>query len=217
MKKLALAALTSAIVAAPFAVQAESTTINGAIVGSAATARLDFTITVPAVLFLRVGVGSGVGAPDNTTVNGLAFTVPATNLGDGTVIAGTGGDVAAGAVTVRVLSNVGAGGVSLNSSVSGQLLNAAGDVIPWSQIAVAAAADPAPVTGYTNTGIAHPAFNLAVAGGSGTPTVLAAASKVVRQQGKWTFTYLTANPVPGGTYGSTVANNGRVTYTATQL
>lgn len=218
MKKLALAALTSAIIAAPLAVQAESTTINPATTGSTATAHLDFTVVIPPVLYLRIGAGSAIAAANNTNVDSLTFTVPAANLGDGTVIAAgaADGDLGNGAVTVRVFSNFGTN-VTLNSSVTGQLLNAvAGDTIPWSQIAVTPAALAATTTGYTNGVITHPTFS--ATSGAGTATTLTAASKLVRQEGKWTFSYTNANSVPAGTYGSnTAGKNGRVTYTATQL
>ena len=48
-------------------------------------------------------------------------------------------------------------------------------------------------------------------------TTLTATNKVVRVEGKWTYSYLNTNSVAAGTYGGTVAKNGRVTYTATQL
>ena len=133
---------------------------------------------------------------------------------DGTVVAGTGGDLTTGAVTVRVFSNFGTN-VTLNSGVTGQLLNVAGDTIPWSQIAVVPAALAITTAGFTNTGITHPAFSATT--GAGTATTLTAASKLVRQEGKWTFTYSNTAVVPAGTYGSTIGNNGRVTYTAAQV
>ena len=213
MKKLSLIALASAALLAPILSHAESTTINPAIAGSAASAKLDFTVVIPAVPYLRVGTGSAIAAANNATVDSLVFTVPATNLGDSTVVAGVGGDLTAGAVTVRVFSNFG-NNVSLNSSVSGQLSNGT-DTIPWTQIAVASAPLAATTAGFTNTGIAHPTFSATT--GPGTAVVLAAASRMVRQEGKWTFTYANSNAYPAGTYGSSVANNGRVTYTATQL
>lgn len=219
MKSLNLKMVAAAVaLAAPALSFAESQSVNPAVPGSTASAKLDFTVVIPAVLYLRVGTGSAIGAANNATVDSLTFTVPAANLGDSTVInaGATDGDLGTGAVTVRVFSNVGTN-VSLNSSTTGLLTNAAGDTIPWTQIAVAAAADPTPIAGFTNTGITHPAFNNTAGGGTGTATTLTAASKLVRQQGKWTFTYSNANVQPAGTYGSTVANNGRVTYTATQL
>jgi hypothetical protein len=146
-------------------------------------------------------------------VDGVVFTVPSANVGDGSVIAGAGGDLTGGAVTVRVYGN--GGNVSLNSSVTGPLTNATADTIPWSQISVAAAPLAVGTTGYTNAAITHPAFNTTI--GNGTATTLTAASKVVRAEGRWTYSYLNAAAVPGGSYGPTAAGNGRVTYTATQL
>jgi hypothetical protein len=219
MKYFAPAALGLAILAAPFAAQADSTTINPASAGSAATAHLDFKVVVPPVLYLRVGNGNAIAAANSTTIDSMTFNVPATNLGDGTVVAATAtsGDLNNGAVTVRIFSNVGTN-VTLNSTVTGQLTNAAGDVLPWSEIAVAAAALTSGTANYTNGAITHPAFNGTAGGGTGTATTLTAASKLVRQEGMWTFSYSNTNAVPAGTYGSTTgANNGRVTYTATQL
>jgi hypothetical protein len=213
MKKLSLIALAAAAALAPILSHAESTTINPAATASAASARLDFTVVIPAVLYLRVGTGSAIAAANNTAVDSLVFTVPATNLGDSTPIAAVGGDLTAGAVTVRVFSNVGTN-VSLNSAVTGQLSNGV-DTIPWTQIGVVSGALATTTAGFTNTGIAHPTFSATT--GAGTAVTLTAASKLVRQEGKWTFTYNNTNAYPSGTYGSTIGNNGRVTYTATQL
>ncbi len=215
-KKFLAALAIAPVLGTPVLSLAESTTNTSAASGSTATARLDFTVTIPAVLYLRVGTGSGVGAANNTTVDSLAFTVPTTNVGDGTVInasAGSG-DLTNGAVTVRIYSNFGTN-VTLNSSVTGQLSNGSGDNILWSQIAVAAAALPSGTAGFTNGAITHPAFSSTT--GSGTATTLTAVSKLVRQECKWTYTYTNSNTVPAGTYGATVANNGRVTYTAAQV
>lgn len=214
MKKLAVTAALATLFAVPMLAQAESTFVNPATTGSTAAARLDFSIVIPQVLFLRVGTSSGNTTTD-TTVDPITFTVLGANVGDGSVIAGTGGDLTAGAVTVRVYGN--GGNISLNSATTGPLTNATGETIPWSQVSVAAAALTTGTTGFTNAAITHPAFNTGAAGGNGTATTLAAANKVVRVEGKWTYTYLNANPVAAGTYGATVARNGRVTYTATQL
>jgi len=200
----------------PLLSQAESATTTAAVTGSVATARLDFAIVIPALLYLNVGTGSAIAAANNTTVNAMNFTVPAANIGDGTVInasAGSG-DLSNGAVTVRVFSNVGTN-VTLNSGVSGQLSDGAGNTIAWNQINVAGAALGATTPGYTNAAITHPTFN--AASGNGTATLLTASSKLVRQEGKWTYTYLNMVTPPAGTYGGSIANNGRVTYTALQL
>lgn len=207
--------LLLALLCAPLACLAESTSTTPAVTGSTATGRLDFSVVVPAVLYLRIGTGNAVAAANNTTVDAIGFTVPAANVGDGTVInaSAASGDLTNGAVTVRIFSNVGTN-VTLNSTTTGALSNGAGDTIPWSQISVAAAALTTGTSGYTNGAITHPTF--AATGGSGTATTLVAASKLVRQEGKWTFTYLNGAVKPAGTYGGSV-NAGRVTYTATQL
>lgn len=213
-KHLLVSALSLAsLFAAP--AWAESTYTSPATTGSTATARLDFTVTIPQVLFLRVGTSSGNAATDGT-IDGITYTVPAANVGDASVIAGVGGDLTAGAVTVRTYGN--GGNISLNSTTTGPLTTGtAGEVIPWSQISVAAAPLASTTTGFTNAAITHPAFNLGATGGAGTVTTLTATNKVVRVEGKWTYSYLNTNAVAAGTYGGTVAKNGRVTYTATQL
>jgi hypothetical protein len=215
MKKLLLVAVLgfAGLLTAP--AHAESTFTTPAITGSTATARLDFSIVIPQVLFLRVGTSSGNAVTDGT-INGITYTVPAANVGDASVITGVGGDLAAGAVTVRTYGN--GGNISLNSTTSGPLNSGTvGEDIPWSQISVAAAPLAVATPGFTNAAITHPAFNLGVSGGTGTATTLTATAKVVRVEGKWTYTYLNANAVAAGTYGGTIAKNGRVIYTATQL
>ena len=214
MKNVVLLCALVSTSALPMFALAESNTTSPAATNAIAVGRLDFTVVVPAVLFLRIGTGGAVGVA-GAVIDGLTFTVPATNIGDSTAVAGTGGDLAAGAVTVRVFSNFGSN-VTLNSAVTGQLLSVAGDTIPWSQIAVVPAALTTATAGFTNTGITHPAFSALPGGGAGTATTLTAVSRLVRQEGKWTFTYSNAAVVPAGTYG-TSARNGRVTYTATQI
>src|SRR6478609_6876351 len=71
LKSLALAAT----LVMPFAAQGESTTATGA--GALSTsARVDFSIVIPRILFLRVG---STGA----TIDPITFTVPAANVGNG--------------------------------------------------------------------------------------------------------------------------------------
>jgi hypothetical protein len=216
MKKLLLVALAMAALVAPILSRAESNITSPAAVGATATARLNFSVVIPSVLYLAVGTNTSMAA--NATVDALAFTVPAASIGAGTAsVVVTGGDQGVGAVTVRVFSNVGGatGNVSLNSTTTGQLKSGT-DIIPWTDIAVASAPLAATTTGYTNAGITHPTFNNTVGGGAGTLVTLTAASKVVRQEGKWTFSYANTNTYPAGTYGA-AGGNGIVTYTATSL
>ena len=195
----------------PMLVQAESATVSGP--GPLTTnARLDFRVTVPKVLFLRVGTGVGFGLPANTTIDLIDFVVPAANVGDGSIISATvaSGDLGTGAVTALLRSN--AGQVTLTANTVGALNNgAAGDTIPWSQIAVASAILPA--TGANTLPHTVP---LPAAGASAN-FASAPAGKITDFSSKWTYTYLNAAIVPAGTYGGVGVNNGRVTYTASVL
>ena len=215
MKKLLLVSSLSLIGLLSATAHAESTFNGAAVSTSTASARVDFTIVVPQVLFLRVGTSSGNTATDGTTDN-VVFTVPAANIGDSSVIAGVGGDLTAGAVTVRVYGN--GGNITLNSSTTGLLTNATGETIPWTQINVTGAALTTGTAGFTNAAITHPTFSAAIGAGpnAGTPITLTATNKVVRVEGKWTYTYLNSTVPAAGTYGGINTRNGRITYTATQ-
>ncbi|VTU13563.1 hypothetical protein SRS16CHR_00653 [Variovorax sp. SRS16] len=211
MKKLvAIAAAVAAI--APFAARAESTlTVNPGASSTTATARLDFSINVPKMLFLQIGTGTSYAA--NGTVNNISFDVPAGSSGSGASIAGAGGDLAGGGVTVRVMGNT--GNVSISNTVTGPLSSgvAGAPVVQWSDIVVTAGALATTTNGFTNAAIAHPAFNTGASGGQSPLVSLTTPNGVVRREGSWTFAYANTAFLPAGTYG-TSANNGRVTYTA---
>lgn len=211
MKKLLVIAALATM--APLMAQAESNFVTGN-GGLSASAKLDFSITIPKVLFLQVGTGTSYA--DNGAVNNIAFAVPAGGVGNSTQVAGAGGDLAGGGVTVRVLGN--SGNVTLDNTTTGPLSNGvSGDpTVPWSDIVVTAGALPTATAGFSNSAIAHPPFNAGTSGGtSATPTTLTATGGLVRQEGSWTFAYANTATLPAGTYGTTAANNGRVTYTAT--
>jgi hypothetical protein len=187
--------------AIPFVSHAESTFQTGAgtLTGSA---RLDFQVTIPKVLFLQVGTGTANAA--NATVNLIDFTVAAANVGSGTAVAASAaaGDLGNGTVTAKVLGNNGA--VTLTSTTAGALGNGAGDTISFTQITAAA-------TVLTSaTPLAHPTL----VDGATTTTTVPAAGKIVNRDARWTFSYANTATVPPGTYGGVNANNGRVTYTA---
>lgn len=174
-----------------------------------ATARLDFVVTIPRVLYLRVGTGTDFTSVG--TVDLINFAVPAAAVGNGIAVAGTGGDLGAGAVTVRVMGN--GGNITLNSNTTGPLNNGvAAQQIGWNRITVASAALGATTSGFNNSAITHPAFN--ASGGAGTPVLLTATNKLVRQEGQWTYSYANTDVVAAGTYGGVGVNNGRVSYTA---
>ncbi len=203
MRKFRPLLIASAILAAtPMLAQAESQYVTGT---GNATARLDFQITVPRVLYLRVGTGTEYA--NNTAINQIAFVVPGATMGDGTPVAASAasGDLGNGVVTARVLGNNGT--ITLSSATLGALSNgAAGDTISYGQIATAAAT----LTSAT----ALPAPTL-VDGGSNSVTVApTAGTRVVSRDARWTYTYANSAIVAPGTYGGVNANNSRVTYTA---
>ena len=181
--------------AIPLAAQAESNVQTGA--GAlTTTARVDFSVVIPKILFLRVGsAGAGIDA--------IVFTVPAASVGNATPIAGTGGDLTGGVVTAVVQAN--SGTVTLNATATGALSDGAGDSINYTQIVTTAA------TNTTATILAAPVL----ANGTSGNITLTPVSKIVNQDAKWTYTYSNSAVVPAGTYGGVNTNNSRVTYTVT--
>lgn len=180
--------------------QAESRFVTGTASPLTATANLDFTVTIPKFVYVRIGTGTN--AANNTNVDNLVFTVPAANVGDGTSIAGTGGDLTGGQVTARVLGNNGT--IAFSSTTLGPLNNGAGDTISWSQMNVAVTANT------TATALAHPTLvDGATTSINLTPT---SGTKVTNLDARWTFSYRNQNIVPAGTYGGVNTQNGRVTY-----
>lgn len=202
MRSIRISLLAAALVAVPFVASAESNFVTGN-GGLTANARLDFQITVPKILYLRVGTGSTFA--DNTTVNLIDFTVPAANVGDGTVVnasAGSG-DLGNGAVTARVIGNNGA--INFSSTTSGALGNGAGDTISYSAIATTVASLSTPTT------LSHPTLADAT---TTSVTLTPASGKVINRDAQWTYSYTNSAIVAPGTYGGVNTNNGRVTYTA---
>ncbi|MGJ7493593.1 hypothetical protein ACSFA8_00835 [Variovorax sp. RT4R15] len=200
-----LAALATALVSA----HAESDFASATSGTLTATARLDFIVTIPRVLYLRVGTGTSFTSVG--TVNLIDITVPAAAVGNGVAVAATGGDIGAGAVTVRVMGN--GGNITLNSNTTGPLNNGvAAQQIGWNRINVASAPLASTTSGFNNSAITHPAFN--TTGGAGTAVLLTASNKLVQQEGQWTYSYANTEAVAAGTYGGVGVNNGRVTYTA---
>jgi hypothetical protein len=200
---LVLKAAVVVALAAPMLANAESAFTTGAGSPITASAKLDFQIVIPKILFLQVGTGTSMAA--NATVNQIAFSVPAANVGDGSVISATAGsgDLGNGVVTARVIGNNGT--VTFTSTTIGALGNGAGDTISYGQIATAAAANTSVLV------LAHPALADAA---TTTVTLTPAAGKVLNRDAKWTYTYTNAAVVPPGTYGGVNTNNSRVTYTA---
>ncbi len=134
----------------------------------------------------------------------MQFAPAAGTVGNGTAVAGTGGDLTAGVVTAAVVSN--SGNVTLGATATGALSDGAGDTIAFTQILTAAA---------TNTSATALPAPVLTNGASATIVLTAPATKIISQDAKWTYTYANSVNPPAGTYGGVNVNNGRVTYTAT--
>lgn len=205
MRNLILKSAVAAALALPLLAHAESAFNTTSPGPTSASARLDFQIVIPRVLFLQVGTGTSMAA--NGAVDMVTFTVPAANVGDSSVIAGTGGNLTAGKVTAKLVGN--GGTITLGSTVPNGLSDGAGSTISYAQIATAS------VVGGTGNILTAPALvdntttNTAVAVTSGT--------KVTNRDATWTYTYLNSVTPAAGTYGGAGINQGRVTYTATML
>lgn len=199
LRATAALAVGAAILAAGGPARAESSFDSGGGPLNAA-ANLDFRVVIPRILFLQVGTGTQ--SADNATINLIDFTVTAADVGSGTPVAGTGGDLTGGVVTARLRAN--AGNVTLSSVTTGPLQNADGDTLSFSQIATATAA----LTSAT------PLAAPALVDGATTSTTVSAVNRVVNRDARWTFSYLNAATVAAGTYGGVNTQNGRVTYTA---
>jgi len=192
----------------PLMAFAESNVQSGAATAApGATAHLDFSVVIPKILYLRVGTGSAYSSGALTSVNTIdliTFSPAAGTVGNGTAVAGTGGDLSGGVETAAIVSN--SGNVTLNATASGALGNGNGDSIPFTQITTASSAltsgTPLPAPILTN-------------GTSSNVLLTAPSSKLIVQDAKWTYSYANAANVPAGTYGGVNANNSRVTYTAT--
>ncbi len=184
----------------PTTAYAESRFVTGTSSPLTATANLDFTITIPKFVYLRVGTGTSMAT--STTVDNLVYTVPAANVGDGTAISGTGGDLTGGQVTARVMGNNGT--IAFSSSTLGAMSNGAGDTISWSQMNVGV------TTNTSATALSHPSLVDGSTTSINLPTT--SGTKVTNLDARWTFTYRNDNVVAAGTYGGVNANNGRVTY-----
>jgi hypothetical protein len=198
------AALAALLGLAPVLAHAESNVATGAASPLTASARLDFQIVAPKILYLRVGSGADLAA--NASVNQIAFTVPSANIGDGSPVAATAGsgDLGNGTVTARVVGNN--GNITFTSTTLGALSNgAAGDTISYGEINTSVAALTSAVP------LPHPTL---ADGATTTLTLTPAAGKVVDRDARWTYSYANTNVVAPGTYGGVNTNNSRVTYTA---
>ncbi|HLW25637.1 MAG TPA: hypothetical protein VKT22_14880 [Steroidobacteraceae bacterium] len=199
--------LGAAACALPLAAFAESNVQTGAATSNpGATAHVDFQITIPKILYLRVGNGSSYttgNLSSNATIDEITFAPTAAQLGSGPV-SGLGGDLNNGVETAAIVSN--SGNVTLNATTAGALGDTSGDSISFSQITTTSA------TNTTATALPAPVLANGV---SANVVLTAPASKVIVEDAKWTFAYANSAVVPQGTYGGVNTNNSRVVYTAT--
>lgn len=177
----------------PFLASAESNLVNS----GPATARLNFSITIPKVLFLGVGTGATTTPPaNNTNIDTVSFdfTSSASSVGNGTPLASA-------TVPVRVIGNNGQ--ITLIASTMGPLTNGGSnpDFISWSEIT--ATSDQATL----------PSPSIPPSGNGMAVNVTANAGKVTNRSANWSFSYANSALVAPGTYGGTTIN-GQVTYTA---
>jgi hypothetical protein len=190
--KLIKTLVAVAALGALFSAHADSNLQTGAASQSpGAVAHLDFRVTVPKVLFLRVGTG-GPGYVNNAAVDRMDFTLTMAEIvAPGTLVAGVKNTI--GSLTVDLVGN--GGNVSFTAAGAGTGLvhsTVPTDIIPWSQIAPAS----------SNPTLPHPAI-------SGTASTLtASANRVFNQTATWSFNYANAVQVGDGQY------DGTVTYTA---
>lgn len=166
--------------AVPMLASAESERVSS----GTASARLNFEVKIPRVLFLGVGTGAS-GLTANATIDTLVFDYTNTPAA-----VGTGTDSATQGVDVRVLGNDGQ--ITLAAAGSGSGLVNGAEVIPWSEILA---------TSNDQT-------NLAVPTVGGTATPLLNSTKVTSRTATWNYAYSNTNVVAPGTY------TGQITYTA---
>ncbi len=202
--------LGAASMALPLMALAESNVQTGASTLTA-TAHVDFQITIPQILYLRVGAGSSYTTgvlTSNGAVDQIVFSPAAGVLGNGTAVAATsGGDAGVGQETAAIIGNGGA--VTLSATTTGALNNGvAADTIAYTQITTTAA------TLTSATALTPPTL----VNGASTTVTVPAVNGIANQDAKWTYAYANSAGVPAaGTYGGggpTNVNNGRVTYTA---
>jgi len=170
-----LGAASLAFVVAP--ASAESTIDSSATGGYSTTARLDFRVTIPQFVSLRVGTAGA-------TVDRVEFDLTSTpgNVGSGTDVART--NAGGAAIAVEFKSNGGNG--TLAAAGSGTGLTDGTNTIAWTEIDGSS----------DNAQLAVPA-----AGGS---VALTATNGVINRSANWTFTYDNTNVVGAGTYNGTI-------------
>ena len=200
-------ALLAVTAVTPLLCHAESTFTNGVASPLTATAHLDFAITIPKFIFVRVNSGNGNGTTGwatGGTIDQIAWAPTAAQVGTGPLAPTSGGDIALGVSTAAVAGNN--GNITFGTTTTGTLDDATGDSISFATISAAAAHLS------TGTTLAFPGL----ADTATTNIVLTAVGKVVQQDAKWTWSYANGTVPPVGTYGGVNTHNSRVTFTASE-
>jgi len=181
--KLAGRMAALAVLCLPYIAGAESQLTIGA---GTASARLNFQVIVPRVLFLAVGTGN-VSLANNSTIDTVVFDYSSNPTALGTGVAAA--TITGNAVSVRVLGNNGQ--VEIAAAGSGTGLTNGTDTIAWTEISSTSSDGtfPVPAVGAT----ANPTLN---------------SGRLTNRTATWTYTYANTNIVAPGTY------TGQVTYTA---
>jgi hypothetical protein len=201
-------ALLAVTAVTPLLCHAESTFTNGAASPLTATAHLDFAITIPKFIFVRINSGTGngsVGWATGGTIDQIAWAPTPAQLGTGPLAATSGGDIAVGTSTAAVAGN--SGNIIFGTTTTGTLNDTTGDSISFATISV-----PTPAHLSTATTLAFPGL----ADAATTNITLTAVGKIVQQDAKWTWSYSNVAVIPQGTYGGVNTNNSRVTFTASE-
>jgi hypothetical protein len=195
----ALALLWLAASALVAAAHAEETTDNTS--PYAATARLDFTVTIDKFIYLRIG-------PTGTTVPTVGFaltpSIPATPStpanGAGVAVAWSGGapawTVAASNAVLPVEVRSNAGTVTLRASVAAPL-NSGSASLPMTAVTISS----------DNAGLPAPPLPASGSGSAVNVAGTAFGNLVTQQSANWSFAFTAANP-PAGQY------SGQVGFTA---
>jgi hypothetical protein len=176
----------------PGTLMAESASDDGATPLSAA-ANLDFQIDIPGVLNFQVGTAGA-------TIDLITFAPLAANLGNGVDVAGTGGNVGSGVVSVELLSNAGQVTITPTYLNTGIGLTNGTKNIPYDEILTSSNLPALPAPALSNAG-----------GGATLPTETDGVTDLSAQ---WTYTYDNTAVYEAGTYGGTNTQGSRVTYTA---
>jgi hypothetical protein len=174
-----------------------------------ATAHVDFQVTIPQQLYLRVGTGSAYPGSQTSvaTIDEISFAPAAGTVGSGPVAATAGsGDQGNGVETAAVIGN---GGTITLVATNGGAITCGGSCnngsIAWTQITTVA------TTQTTATVLTAPTLANST---SNTVTLTPASGGTIDEDAKWTFTYANSTVPPAGTYGGVNTNNSRVVYTA---